>query len=209
MTDVRELLADASEPPAVIPVDDVAVDVHAAPDNPTAERGTARLAVLVPPLRTVRVLVGEGGVVDVDLPLRVRVRLETTRLVLPIEFVDRDIATELEEDDVDFFGARAAGRHSDEHGVVYVLPTILDPIDELRGFVAVDGDMANDDVALLLDVLTHDLEKSGREVLVADDELSRLGAELRAMLVERRNEEVAELVDLSVGHGEGRGWGHG
>lgn len=209
MTDVRELLADASEPPVVRPVVVVAVDVHAALARPAVERGIARLAVLVPPLRTVRVLVSEGGVVDVDLPLRVRVGLETTRLVLPIEFVDRDIATKLEEDDIDFFGARATGRHGDERGVVHVLPTILDAVDELRGFVAVDGDVANDGVTLLLDVLPHDLEKIGREILVAEGELRRLRAELRAVLVECRNEEVTELVDLSVGHGEGRGWGHG
>ena len=61
----KNLLANAREPPADIPVT-VAEDVHVPLDVPEAERSEAPFAVGVFPVSAVRLLVGEGVVGFVD-----------------------------------------------------------------------------------------------------------------------------------------------
>jgi len=64
---VKNLLADASEPPAVTRDAVAAADIHATLAAPAAERGEAPLAFAILPMSAVGVLIGEGGVVGVHL----------------------------------------------------------------------------------------------------------------------------------------------
>jgi len=203
----KNLLADASEPPAVIPVAVVAVDVHAALVEPVIERGTARLTVLIPPLRTVRVLVGERGVIGIDLRLCVWVGLEVPRLVFAVEVVHRDEATELEE--VNFRLVSFTLGHRRDDFLVGVLRATRGVEDRLRGTHAKHLYDTDDGVALGFDVLTQHAELFTVESGVTERPLRWIRRELVSVLLEKSSEVGDGLVDLPVGHGGGRGWGHG
>ena len=117
------ILADATKPPAVIPIILAAIDIHIAPAvAPLAESGVTPLAINVLPMSGIGLLVGESLIGFVDGGERIRVSgFENADLVLLFQLRVAHVATEIEEDDFRFL-AFALG-HGIDDILVGVLPT--------------------------------------------------------------------------------------
>src|SRR3989344_7037049 len=100
-------VAEAREPPVVIPIVVVLADAHETLAEPMAKRGEAPVALGVFPMSTVRLLISEGGIGFIHGGGRDRIgRLEAARLELLFEVVigDETVAVReggFEEHDLD------------------------------------------------------------------------------------------------------------
>ena len=142
----RVLLAKTREPPIVVPVVVVLLDIHLAVVVPAVESGIAPPVIGVLPVRTVGMLIREGGVALVHCGERIRVSgFEPTGLVFLLQIGIRDVATDLEEDDFHFVALALRHRVNDGVDRIILFPTrCVECL--LRGAVAVDRNPTNDGV---------------------------------------------------------------
>lgn len=201
------LLANASEPPAAVPVADVAADTHIAHAAPTVEGTEAPVVIGILPMGAVGVLIGKGRIGFIDGKLQVRISgLEATQLVLIRQVVVADVAIKLDERHLDLF-ALALG-HSVHDLAVGVLYTARGVESFLWGAGTVHAHVTDDHVARCLDALADRAHQliGERIPLMLDDLLGKLARE--SGLAQTRAQEVADLADLTCGDKGGVGRGH-
>jgi len=200
-------LAATSKPPVAKPTVAVAAAEDVAPDVPAAEGQKTPVTVLVLPVGSVGVGVSEGRVVDVRLGLGVGVGLETAKLVLSVQIIVADEATELEEADFSFFALTPG--HTSDHPLVGAL-VATGGIQQLLGIAgAIDLDLADNHAADSVYALLGELQPLVSQGFTLSFQNLLVGVILDAALTESGSDEFLGLGNLPAGDGVGRGHGLG
>ncbi len=204
MTEVQELLANTSEPPAAAPVAVVAVDAHLALAVPTAEHGVAPVTFGVFPVSAMRLLVGKGVIGFIRGRDRDRIcGLEAKNFELLFEVVVRDETVAfaevgLEEHNLDFV-ALALG-----HTVHNLTVRALRPASSFDGLLlratTIHPDLADDEFRYHFSAFAKGSKHHHSEIFGAENLLSNVRGDQGSMLAHRVAKFVDSVFDLAVSH---------